>query len=64
MSMEHRWNDINKGQPKNSEKPVPVPLCPPQSPHWLAWIQSQATPCGIPGGQSGSSQTIGLGALS
>jgi len=53
--MEHRWNGIDKGQPKNSEKSGPVPLCTPQIPHWLAWIQSQTTSCGFFGGQSGSS---------
>jgi hypothetical protein len=32
--MEHRWNEIDRGKPKYSgEKPVPVPLCPPQIPH-------------------------------
>jgi hypothetical protein len=26
--MEHRWNEIDRGKPKNSGgKPVPVPLC-------------------------------------
>jgi len=58
MSVEHRWIDIENGQPKNSEKPVPVLLGPLQIPHWLAWVQSQTTPCGICGGQSGSSHTI------
>jgi hypothetical protein len=33
---EPRWNDTDRGKPKNSrEKPVPVPLCPPQIPHGL-----------------------------
>jgi hypothetical protein len=28
--MEHRWNEIDRGKPKElGEKPVPVPLCPP-----------------------------------
>jgi hypothetical protein len=32
--MEHRWNKTDRGKPKYSEeKPVPVPLCPPQIPH-------------------------------
>jgi hypothetical protein len=45
--MEHRWNDIDRGNPNGApvewhwqgkpdvlgEKPVPVPLCPPQIPH-------------------------------
>jgi hypothetical protein len=34
--MEHRWNEIDRGKPKYlGEKPVPVPLCPPQIPHGL-----------------------------
>jgi hypothetical protein len=34
--MEHRWNEIDREKPKYSgEKPVPVPLCPPQIPHGL-----------------------------
>jgi hypothetical protein len=34
LVMEHRWNEIDRGKPKYSgEKPVPVPLCPPQNPH-------------------------------
>jgi hypothetical protein len=38
MSMEHWWNDIDRGKPKYSEeKPVPMPLCPPQISHVLAW---------------------------
>jgi hypothetical protein len=32
--IEHRWNEIDSGKSKFSEKkPVPVPLCPPQIPH-------------------------------
>jgi hypothetical protein len=27
LVMEHRWNEIDRGNPKYSEKPVPVPLC-------------------------------------
>jgi hypothetical protein len=28
--IEHRWNEIDRGNSKYSgEKPVPVPLCPP-----------------------------------
>jgi hypothetical protein len=31
--MEHRWNETDRGKPKYwGEKPVPVPLCPPQIP--------------------------------
>jgi hypothetical protein len=34
--MEHRWNEIDMGKPKYAgEKPVPMPLCPPQIPHGL-----------------------------
>jgi hypothetical protein len=34
--MEHQWNETDRGKPKYSgEKPVPVPLCPPQIPHGL-----------------------------
>jgi hypothetical protein len=33
--MEHRWNEIDRGKPKNSgEKPLPMPLCPPKNPTW------------------------------
>jgi hypothetical protein len=36
LVMEHQWNKTDRGKPKNSgEKPVPVPLCPPQIPHGL-----------------------------
>ena len=30
MSMEHLWNDTNGTAKVLQEKPVPVPLCPPQ----------------------------------
>jgi hypothetical protein len=34
--MEHRWNEIDGGKTEVlEEKPVPVPLCPPQIPHGL-----------------------------
>jgi hypothetical protein len=34
--MEHRWNETDRGKPKYSgDKPIPVPLCPPQIPHGL-----------------------------
>jgi hypothetical protein len=34
LVMEHRWNETDREEPKNSGgKPVPVPLCPPQIPH-------------------------------
>jgi hypothetical protein len=33
---EPRWNDTDRGKPKNSgENPAPVPLCPPQTPHGM-----------------------------
>jgi hypothetical protein len=36
LVMEHRWNEIDRGKPKNSgKKPVPVPFCPRQIPHGL-----------------------------
>jgi hypothetical protein len=32
--MEHRWNEIDRGKTEVlGEKPVPVPICPPQIPH-------------------------------
>jgi hypothetical protein len=35
--MEHRWNESDRRKPKYvlGEKPVPVPLCPPQIPRRL-----------------------------
>jgi hypothetical protein len=27
LVMEHRWNEIDRGRPKYSGKPLPVPLC-------------------------------------
>jgi hypothetical protein len=39
--MEHRWNEIVLG-----EKPVPVPLCPPQIPHGLTRDRTQASAVG------------------
>jgi hypothetical protein len=42
--MEHRWNETDRGKPKYSgEKPVPVPLCPPQIPHGLTWDRTRAS---------------------
>jgi hypothetical protein len=44
VNMEQRWNDIDRGKPKNSrEKSLPVPLCPPQIPHWLPWARTTAS---------------------
>jgi hypothetical protein len=42
--MEHRWNVTDRGKPKYSgEKPVPVPLCPPQIPYGLTWDRTRAS---------------------
>jgi hypothetical protein len=49
MYVEPRWNDIDRGKQKNSEgkteefgeKPVPVPLRPPQIPHGMARTQTR-----------------------
>jgi len=45
--MEHWRNDIDGKTEVPGEKPVPVLLCPAQTPHGLVWDQ-----CGIFGGQS------------
>jgi hypothetical protein len=38
---ERRWNDIDRGKPEEfGEKPVPVPLCPPNT----IWIDPGANP--------------------
>jgi hypothetical protein len=45
--MEHRRNEIDRGKPKYSgEKPVPVPLCPPQIPHGLTRDRNRASAVG------------------
>jgi hypothetical protein len=42
--MEHRWNEIDRGKPKYlGEKPVPMPLCPPQIPHGLTRYRTRAS---------------------
>jgi hypothetical protein len=42
--MEHRWNETDRGKPKYSgEKPVPVPLCPPQILHGLTRDRTRAS---------------------
>jgi hypothetical protein len=42
--MEHRWNEIYRGKPKYwGGKPVPVPLCPPQIPHWPTRDRTRAS---------------------
>jgi hypothetical protein len=39
-----RWNDIDRWKNEElREKPVPVPLRPPQSPHGLTWAWTQAS---------------------
>jgi hypothetical protein len=46
--MEHRWNEVDKGKPKYSgEKPVPVPLCPPQITHGLTRDRIRASAVGM-----------------
>jgi hypothetical protein len=40
VSMEHWWSDTDGKIEVLKEKPVPVPLRPPQFPYWLAWIQT------------------------
>jgi hypothetical protein len=40
--MEHWWNDIDGKTKELGEKPIIVPLCPPQVPHGLPWEQNQA----------------------
>jgi hypothetical protein len=42
--MEHRWNEIDRGKTEVlGEKPVPVPLCPPQIPHGLTRDRARAS---------------------
>ena len=41
--MEHRWNDTDGKTEVLGEKPVPVPLCPPQISHELAWNRTRAS---------------------
>jgi hypothetical protein len=45
MGTQHWWNNTNRRKPKFSEKnkPVPVPLLPPQIPHWLVWDQTRVS---------------------
>jgi hypothetical protein len=41
---ERRWNDILTGETEElGEKPVPVPLCPPQIPHGLTRARTRAS---------------------
>jgi hypothetical protein len=46
--MEHRWNEIDKDRKTEElgEKPVPVPLRPPQIPHGLTWDRTPASAVG------------------
>jgi hypothetical protein len=37
---------IGKGNRSNQRKPAPVPLCPPQIPHDLAWARTWAAAVG------------------
>jgi len=37
MGVEHWQNNTDREKSKHSEKPGPVPLCPPQIPHRLAY---------------------------
>jgi hypothetical protein len=44
VNMEQRWNDTDRGKTEGlGEKPVPVPLCPPQIPHGLTWLRNRAS---------------------
>jgi hypothetical protein len=41
---ERRWNDILTGKTEElGDKPVPVPLYPPQIPHGLTWARTRAS---------------------
>jgi hypothetical protein len=37
---------IGKQNLNNGRKPAPVPLCPPQIPHDLTWVRTQAAAAG------------------
>jgi hypothetical protein len=42
--MKHRWKKIDRGKTEVlGEKPVPVPLCPPQIPHGLTRDRTRAS---------------------
>jgi hypothetical protein len=41
MNMEHWCNDIGGNAEMFGEKPIPVPLCPPESPLGQAWDQNK-----------------------
>jgi hypothetical protein len=40
---ERRWNDIDGKTEELGEKPIPVPLCPPQIPHGLTQALTRAS---------------------
>jgi hypothetical protein len=51
--MEHRWNEIDRGKLKYSEKNLsPVPLCPPQIPRGLTRDRTRSSAVG--GRQAGA----------
>jgi hypothetical protein len=37
------WNNIARKTEEVGDKPVPVPLYPPQVPHELTWVQTRAS---------------------
>jgi hypothetical protein len=41
VNMEHRWNDINRGKPKDSEKSCPSATLSTTSPTWTALSTNQ-----------------------
>jgi hypothetical protein len=41
--MGHWWNDTDRKKTEvRGEKPIPVPVCPSQIPHELAWNKNRA----------------------
>jgi hypothetical protein len=42
-----RWNENWQGKLSTRKKPAPVPLCPPQIPHYLTWARTRAAAVGI-----------------
>jgi hypothetical protein len=46
LLMEHRWSETEGETEVLGEKPVPVPLCPPQIPHGLTWDRTLASAVG------------------
>jgi len=44
MSTEQWWNDTDRGKAEVlGEKPIPVTLYLPQTPHWLAWNRNRTS---------------------